>query len=236
MFVIFPGITGELHDLPNLLHSVVDHPTMVIVTYPNLTSSTNKLLSFDYIVSSALRSIGENHTIYKLIILGYSFGANVAAEFSVYAKAAGWDIQLVILLDPALPSTEFNLHSDAPAISVFRSGNTVPAVQYRIRLLRSAIFLFSFLLSERSGRRVRRRIAYELRISLRRKWNPPILNCSVVHIMSQQLAPAVQSEWSSLCSCIEQHVIPTRHSRVVSSENFVTIRSILRRKLISFSC
>ena len=220
MIVIFPGITGEFHGLPDLLDSVIDCPVTVTIAYPNLTSSTRKLLSLDYIISSALRGIKASHAIYKLIIVGYSFGANVGAEFAVSAREAGWDIQLVILLDPALPSTEFDLHSDSPATSLVSSGTNFPAIQYRSRLLRSAIFLFSFILSERSGRRIGRRIAYELRIYLRRKWKPPFLGFSVVHIMSQQLAPAVQTDWSSLCYSIEQHVIPTRHSRVISPEHF----------------
>lgn len=145
------------------------------------------------------------------LIVGYSYGVNLAFDVASRLQIAGCRVALLSLLDPALPNTEFEVHQRGSAIAMIDAPLQRPELVYRACLLRTALLGVCRLASPRTRHRIERRTLCKLRSYARRGWRPRGFDCPVLHIMTQQFAPAVAKGLAQLCPGIRQVGIGNRH-------------------------
>ncbi len=209
--LLFPGIFGEEPTFTALCAALTVYGEVRIVPYPGLTSADALLMDLDATaasLASGLLSILRGEPAH---VVGYSYGANLAFAVAGRLQAAGARVALLALLDPALPTTLFEVHQPGPARDAVEMTVPRPELLYRSQILRSAMVVLCRLATARLRHRVERRTLWKLRSYARRTWRPVRLRCPVLHVMTEQFAPAVADGWASLCPEIRQVGIGDRH-------------------------
>lgn len=211
ILLLFPGIFGEEATFTALCAALAGHNEVRIVPYPGLTAAGALLMDLDATAASLVAGLLPILRGEPAHVVGYSYGANLAFAVAGRLQAAGASVALLALLDPALPTTQFEVHQPGPARDAVGMPVPRPELLYRSRILRSAMVVLCRLATARLRHRVERRTLWKLRSYARRTWTPARLRCPVLHVMTEQFAPAVAGGWASLCPEIRQVGIGERH-------------------------
>jgi len=227
--LLFPGITGEDRLFADTMALAFPHDETETVRYPGIIAPSVELMDLSTAADRIASRITAAAAPEPMLLVGYSYGGNLAFEVAHRLIARGGRITRLILVDPALPNTAFRLHGNEPAQDL--AGEPVPSGLYAVRPVRIALSLVGFLLPSRLRRKLTRRILYDLRVHARRRWVPQPIAAPVLHIVSAQLAPAVSEGWMRLCPLIRQVVVPDSHIDILRLPGRTDVANVIRMEL-----
>lgn len=229
--LMLPGIFGEEKSFSDLCDALGTRYDTQIVRYPNLAASTRLLNNIEATAAMVTARLYFHPLTKPVLIVGYSYGANLAFSIARRLLAEGRHVALVALLDPALPNTDFSIHQRGPATDFV--GLPLPRVEliYRSRLLRTVIANLCRLTPAKTQQRFQRRTLWKLRGYARRAWKPSRVNCPVLHVMTEQFAPAVAKGWTDLCPNIRQVSLGTRHVDLLRGDALSDVVDLVQTEL-----
>lgn len=233
--LLFPGIFGEEQSFCDLRDALQDGYDTAVVAYPGVTAPTRQLMDIDEAAAAIVARLTAEQTGDPALVVGYSYGANLAFAVAGRLLAGGRRVALLALLDPALPTTQFTVHQRGPASAASGVPLPRPGLTYRSRLLRTALAGLGRLGSARARRRLQRRTLWTLRSYARRAWAPRRIACPVLHLVSQQFAPATREGWAELCPDIRQFDVEGRHVDLLKGTALAQVVAALRAELDAVS-
>ncbi|MCJ2082822.1 thioesterase domain-containing protein [Methylobacterium sp. J-090] len=212
--VVFPGIAGEDRLFMETMAAAIPNRDFETIRYPGPLAASDLLMDLrTTAVGIASRMTVPSPTL-SLVLIGYSYGGNLAYEVAQCLFAQGGDVVQLILIDPALPNTSFRLLGNLPAHQVTHA--SAPTIIYALRPIRTFLIFLALLLPNKIRKKLTRRILYDLRVYARRTWAPRTTGVKVLHIVSHQLAPVVSKGWADLCPRIRQVTIAGSHINIWS--------------------
>lgn len=209
---MFPGMLGDDHGFRALTDSLSDRYVTHLLRHPD----TDGAHGLEQAARAAVLRICRLQPAGPVSLLGYSYGANLAFEAAHLLKRESRVVAFLVLLDPALPTTEFGVFDGTPARTVERRHNR-PSLLVRLLRRRAIWPLLGALPNSRATRKLLKALRMRARRWARRGWQPRRLDVSGLLVVSTQLQGATAEALVQLCPNMDLLVVEARHLDLLSN-------------------
>lgn len=239
--LLFPGILGEDRRLAGLRTELADVVSIHTITYPDVTSTTDRLSDIEVIARDICDSVGgRSKSLSDIVLIGYSFGGCVALEVARLLSNEGRRVGGVVIIDAPLPGMTFDLFRPWTDGELPPRGRTKRYKMATIRLIsfNRRVRLTILGLCGWIGPDIRRNLDRWMCKALREHarstcWRPNVVDLPGVIILSTQFANATYEGWRKLCPQMSNDTVEAGHLSILEGEALKQVTCTVENWLLS---
>ena len=224
--LLFPGILGEDRRLVQLRTELSKFLSLQTISYPDVTSATERLTDIDIISEYILdHTATENNSLGDIILVGYSFGGCIALELARLLFNEGHSVGGVVIIDAPLPGMTFDLFRPwtdgelPPRALTKRYKMAIIHLISLNRRVRLTILGLCGWIAPNIRRKLDRWMCKALRESARStRWKPNVVDLPGIIIVSTQFANATYEGWRKLCPRMSYEKVEADHLSILEGD------------------